>query len=147
MTNEQKQKELGLNDKQRFFCEQYLTNGFNQTKAYITVYQPKDTKIAEASSSRLLSYVKIKEFIGFIKKPKDLEFEITRESQLKELDRIKELAQIPDASGKVQWASVVKIVEVQNKMLGLDAPTKLEIMGKNGGAIETTVTSIVFKKD
>ena len=147
MTNEQKQKELGLNDKQRFFCEEYLANKCDALMAYSLVYKTKSERVASANASRMLTNANIAAYLTFLKIPKSLELSITKESQLKELDRIKQLAQIPDASGKVQWASVVKIVEVQNKMLGLDAPTKLELTGKDGGAIETTVTSIIFKKD
>jgi len=72
------------NKKHILFCEEYLANGMNGTAAYKSVYKTvKKDKVAEASASRLLSSVKVKEYIDKnIKKTTD-KLEIKREDMLR----------------------------------------------------------------
>ena len=72
------------NKKHILFCEEYLANGMNGTAAYKAVYKSvtKD-RIAEASASRLLSSVKVKDYISKnIKKTTD-KLEIKREDLIR----------------------------------------------------------------
>ena len=47
--------------------------------------------------------------------------------------------------GKTQLTAGIKAIEIQNKMLGLDAPTKLELSGKDGESIkiDASITLLV----
>ena len=46
---------------------------------------------------------------------------------------------VADDRGKRELTAYVKATEVQNKMLGLDAPTKLELTGKDGGNLKVEI--------
>jgi phage terminase small subunit len=129
-----------LNERHKLFVLEYLKNGFNAKQAYISIYKPKSELGAESNSIRLIGNDKIQEFLRSEQENMKLSKRITIESQLKELDEIKKMAKTPEGDGKAQLAVFVKAVEVQNKMLGLDAPTKLEMTGKDGGAIKTEST-------
>ena len=48
-----------LNENQQIFITEYLANGLNGAKAYLTAYGDMDYNCACASASRLLSNVKI----------------------------------------------------------------------------------------
>lgn len=51
---------------------------------------------------------------------------ITRDSLVEELNEVKELAKIPDQFGKINATAVIKAIEVQAKLLGLNEPEKVE---------------------
>lgn len=54
----------GLTNQQRKFCEEYVNNGNNATKAYMLVYKTcKKEETAMAASSRLLRNVKVNKYI------------------------------------------------------------------------------------
>lgn len=57
-----------LNDNQKKFCEEYVANGYNGTKAYKTVYNQKDDNTAAVAAHKLLRssnvIEKIKEIEG-----------------------------------------------------------------------------------
>jgi phage terminase small subunit len=138
-----------LTQKQEAFIKAYFDNFFNAKQAYISVYNPKNELGAEANSTRLLKNDKVRIRIDELKKlhqkkreETDIDLIITRESQLIELDEVKKLAKVQDGEGKQQLQVVLKAVEIQNKMLGYDAPTRLELTGKNGEAIKTESTII-----
>ena len=52
---------------------------------------------------------------------------ITRDSLVTELNEVKELAKIPDQFGKINATAVIKAIEVQAKLLGLNEATKSEL--------------------
>ncbi len=51
---------------------------------------------------------------------------ITRDSLVEELNEVKELAKIPDQFGKINATALIKAIEVQAKLLGLNEPEKVE---------------------
>ena len=53
-----------MTDKQRLFCDEYLSNGMNGTKAYLKVYKNvKSEDAAGSSAARLLGNVRVREYI------------------------------------------------------------------------------------
>ncbi len=140
MTNEEKQKELGLNDKQAMFCLEYLSNGCIAKEAYKSVYKPKDEKGTEANSSRLIRNDKVSQFLTFLKGQVDEKFKISKELQLAKLLKAEQLALANDGEGRINLNAYIRSIEVQNKMYGYDAPTKIEVTGKNGEPMKTEST-------
>lgn len=78
-----------LNDNQQIFITEYLANGLNGAKAYLTAYGDMDYNCACASASRLLSNVKIKEEID---KRINILLSDKTELTLKVLEEMKRLA-------------------------------------------------------
>lgn len=52
-----------MTTKQKLFCEEYLSNGFNGTKAYLEVFDTESEKVAGINASKLLKKVEIREYI------------------------------------------------------------------------------------
>jgi phage terminase small subunit len=52
-----------LSDKQKMFIEQYISNGFNATKAYAASYPDCKPAFCQANGSRLKSHPRIQEAI------------------------------------------------------------------------------------
>ena len=53
-----------MTDKQRLFCDEYLSNGLNATQAYLKVYKSvKSEEVARRAGSRLLTFVDVREYI------------------------------------------------------------------------------------
>lgn len=51
---------------------------------------------------------------------------ITRDKLVEELNEVKELAKIPDQFGKINSTAIIKAIEVQAKLLGLNEAEKIE---------------------
>ncbi len=145
MPNINKINKKGLNDKELVFCEEYLTNGNNMRMAYKRAYELENDKSCDTLGSKMLKKMEVSKYITEKQQEKSQAYGITLETQLKELEEVKRLALVPDADGKLQLGVKIKAIEVQNKMLGLDAPTKMELTGKEGGAIEinSTLTHLI----
>lgn len=60
------------------------------------------------------------------------EVNITKESLLKELEEVKALAKVPDNAGRINTQAVIKAIEVQAKMLGLNEAQKQELIINKG---------------
>ena len=143
MTNQEKQKQLGLNDKQTAFCLEYVANGFNATRAYLSVYKPKSESVGAVNANKLLRIAKTDQFVEFLKLPKALELEVTREKQFAKLKNAEKLALIEDGNGRVNLNAHLKAIELQNKMFGLDAPQRIEFSGE----LKTIIKVIGLKPD
>lgn len=52
-----------LNEKQKLFCENYVANGFNATKAYLDAYESDSPKSAAVSGCELLRKASIQEYL------------------------------------------------------------------------------------
>ena len=63
------------------FCREYVSNGGNGTKAYLTAYDGKNPQVAANESNKLLYRDDITEYIKSINKP--LENRITSEREKK----------------------------------------------------------------
>lgn len=51
---------------------------------------------------------------------------ITRDKLVQELNEVKELAKVPDQFGKINSTAIIKAIEVQAKLLGLNEAEKIE---------------------
>ena len=134
-----------MNPKHQLFCDTYLTNGRNATQAYLTVYKSKSEDTARKLAPRLMANDVISDFLMSKITEHSKNVGITLETQLAGLDKVKELAMMADDKGKRELTAFVKATEVQNKMLGLDAPTKLELTGKDGGKIQVDTTLTLLR--
>jgi phage terminase small subunit len=109
-----------MNGRHKAFCDEYLSNGLNGTQAYKKVYKVND-KVAEASASRLLLNVKVKEYIQEQQEITSQRLQITKE------DLIKDLIDIKDNNKEDAPPFAIKAIEVINKMLGYNATEKSEV--------------------
>ena len=112
---------MSLSAKHKAFCDEYLANGMNATKAYKSVYKVTSDKVAEASSSRLLSNDKVKEYLQEEQEKTAKRLEIKKEDLLRDLVKIKDdnIDHSPPFS--------MKAIEIINKMMGFESPIKQNI--------------------
>ena len=111
---------MSLSVKHKAFCDEYLANGMNATQAYKSVYKTND-KVSEASASRLLLNVKVKEYIQEQQETTAQRLQITKEELLNDLVEIK------NNNKGVRDGIAMKAIEIINKMSGFDAPIKQDI--------------------
>ena len=117
-------KEMSLSAKHKSFCDEYLSNGMNATQAYKSVYKTND-KVSEASSSRLLSNVKVREYLQQEQNKTSEKLEITREFLIKEyLELIQSAKTDENFIDRGNWN---KSLAQLAKLLGLDAAIKQDI--------------------
>lgn len=111
---------MSLSAKHKAFCDEYLANGLNATQAYKSVYKTND-KVSEASASRLLSNVKIKEYLQEQQEETANRLNITKEQLLLDLQDIK------NRNLGIRDNVSMKAIEIISKMSGFDSPIKQEI--------------------
>ena len=111
---------MSLSPKHKAFCDEYLANGLNATQAYKSVYKTTD-KVSEASSSRLLLNVKVKEYLQQEGQKTAERLQITKEELLNDLVEIK------NNNKGIRDVTAMKAIELISKMSGFDAPTRQEI--------------------
>lgn len=61
-------KHNGLTKKQRNFCEEYIANGYNGTRAYLAAFDSQSTNGAAVEASKLLKRPGIREYINELQK-------------------------------------------------------------------------------
>jgi phage terminase small subunit len=115
---------MNLSPKHKAFCDQYLSNGLNATQAYKSVYKTND-KVSEAAASRLLSNVKVKEYIQQEQNKTSQKLEITREFLIKEYLELIESAKTDE--NFIDRGNWNKSLAQLAKLLGLDAAIKQDI--------------------
>lgn len=111
---------MSLSQRHKMFCDEYLSNGLNGTQAYKKVYKVGE-KAAEASASRLLLNVKIKEYI------KEQQEMTAQRLEIKKEDLIQDLIDIKNNNKEDAPPFAIKAIEVINKMLGYNATEKSEV--------------------
>ena len=111
---------MNLSAKHKAFCDEYLANGMNATQAYKSVYKTND-KVSEASASRLLLNVKVREYLQQQQETTAQRLQITKEELLNDLVEIK------NNNKGVRDGVAMKAIEIINKMSGFDAPIKQDI--------------------
>lgn len=115
---------MSLSAKHKAFCDEYLSNSMNATQAYKSVYKTND-KVSEAAASRLLSNVKVKEYIQQEQNKTSEKLEITREFLIKEyLELINSAKTDENFIDRGNWN---KSLAQLAKLLGLDAAIKQDI--------------------
>ena len=115
-----------LNEKQRRFCELYVSNGYKQTEAYQEAYGLDNRESIWASSSRLLKNDRVREYI------KELQKEAF-EAQCINAERVAtKLAEIAFADKSDQYYTApnqLKALDLLQKQLGLQN-SKIEVNGE-----------------
>ena len=105
-----------LNEKQRRFCELYVSNGYKQGEAYLEAYGLTDMDSARAGACRILKNQKIREYITQLQKE-------AFEAQCINAERVAtKLAEIAFAQKDDQYYTApnqLKALDLLQKQLGL----------------------------
>ena len=105
-----------LNEKQRRFCELYVSNGYKQGEAYLEAYDLTDMDSARAGACRILKNQKIREYITQLQKE-------AFEAQCINAERVAtKLAEIAFADKSDQYYTApnqLKALDLLQKQLGL----------------------------
>ena len=120
-------KSKKLTAKKVKFVKCYLANGLNGTRGAIEAGYSEKT--ARSIATRLLANVDIQEAIQKEQEKTSKKLEITRESQLADLDLVKKKALERLDDDIPQFNAFMKAIELQNKMLGLNEPDKIDLQG------------------
>lgn len=108
------------NNKHKLFAEEYVSNGFNATRAYMKVYDV-EANTAGVNGFRLLKNTKIKEFVQEAKERMRKELDIKKE------DILMDLLFINERNKEDNPQHALKAMEIINKMLGLNEPDRQDI--------------------
>ena len=117
-------KSKKLTAKKVKFVKCYLANGFNGTKGAIEAGYSEKT--ARSIATRLLANVDIQEAIQKEQEKTSKKLEITRESLLKDIQVVKDMALTEE---QPQFQAYLKAIEMQAKMLGINEADKIDIQG------------------
>ena len=105
-----------LNEKQRKFCELYVSNGYKQTEAYQEAYGLDSKDSAKVNASRILKNEKVREYITQLQKE-------AFEAQCINAERVAtKLAEIAFADKSDQYYTApnqLKALDLLQKQLGL----------------------------
>ena len=116
-----------LNEKQRKFCELYVSNGYKQGEAYLEAYDLTDMDSARAGACRILKNQKIREYITQLQKE-------AFEAQCINAERVAtKLAEIAFADKSDQYYTApnqLKALDLLQKQLGLQNQ-KLEMSSQD----------------
>lgn len=110
------------NKRHNSVVDEYMINGFNQRKAYMSVYTSVDEVKADASAARLFSNVKVKEEIARRQEENRKKYEVTQEEII---DVVKTIMTSKDFN-PVHTANL-KAADLLMRMFGYNAPTKSEV--------------------
>lgn len=110
-----------MNNRHQQFCDEYLNNGLNATKAYLSVYKTVTEETAKVNGCKLLTKTNIKEYIDIKREETSKTLNITKESLIQDLIDIKNANKID------RPVVATKAIEVINKMQGYNAVEKQEI--------------------
>ena len=109
-----------ITEKQKKFCETYVSNNFNGTQAAIAAGYSKNS--SRSMGSQLLTKLNVQKYIEKLKEKTAKQLSITRESQVQELNELKQMAK-----ELAEVNNAIRAIEVQNKMLGLNEPETVNI--------------------
>jgi len=109
-----------VKDKHIKFVQEYISNGCNGSQAYKKVYNV-ESKVADASSVRLLRNASVKKMIEEEQKKNEQKFDIKKE------DLIRDLIKIKDDNIDDSPPFSIRAIEVINKMLGFNATEKSDL--------------------
>jgi phage terminase small subunit len=125
---------MKISEKHKSFCDEYINNGFNGTKAYLAVYKSvKSEDAARTNASKLLAKANIKAYVEQKQKELRQKAEIDRDYILEEYKQLLESCKIEGLDGegtikdRTNWSRALAQL---SKLLGLDAPDKTEITHK-----------------
>lgn len=109
-----------ITEKQKKFCETYVSNNFNGAQAAIAAGYSKNS--SRSMGSQLLTKLNVQKYIEKLKEKTAKQLNITRESQVQELNELKQMAK-----ELAEVNNAIRAIEVQNKMLGLNEPETVNI--------------------
>ena len=128
-----------MKENQKLFCQEYLKNGQNGTKAYAKVYKIKDENKAAASASRLLRNVKVSEYIKEIQEEIREKTTVTMEYIVEKAKDVleKSLQEVPVTKFNYQTKELEETGEYQFDSKGANGA--LKILGDTIGAFTKKV--------
>ena len=113
---------MALTAKNKLFVEEYVANHYNATQAYMTIYGV-GYDVANSKACQVLKKPEVKEYMKEVQKERTEQLNITADRVLEELASIafaaKDDKDIPAAAKN-------KALELIQKQIGAQAPTKLE---------------------
>lgn len=131
-----KTKIMELNIRQKLFVDEYITNNFNATNAYLSVFDTDNPKTAQANSSELLRRQEVKDYLDF--KMKEL---VDRHNISKDMILEKVLKIMNDENARN--ADKLKGAEIILRAMGYNEPNKTEI----SGGLENKLVQVKYKKE
>ena len=126
-----------LKDSHKAFCKEYLID-WNGTRAYQKVYPDSSYDSARSLSSVLLTNINIQAYLEHVQK------DLLKLCGVSVLGNVLKLKEIIEDVTTDKPSDKIKALEVINKMLGLNAPDKMET--KHEGNISNEPTKITFTK-
>jgi hypothetical protein len=105
-----------MTGKQRLFLDEYLNNGLNQTKAYMTAYQTTNYDYAKSQASAIIAKPNSQAYLASVKSKLAKQYDIKRE------DNIKQILEV--IKGSENAFVKLKAIDMLNKMGGfyIDKP-------------------------
>lgn len=120
-------------------------NGVNNQRGEVLAKVGKKWQLSDRTFDRLWKEANSRHEISQLEQQKKINEEsikgtqkliestnITKESLLKELDQVKQMCLVPDDNGRFNAQAVIKAIEVQAKMLGLNEAQKQELIINKG---------------
>lgn len=102
---------MALTEKMKHFCREYISNGGNGTKAYLTAYNSKSEVSASIESSKLLRRDDITKYIESLNKPLENRIQNEREKKRQIIwNRIEECIAREDDG------AIARYMDILNKM-------------------------------
>jgi len=112
------------------FADEYLNNGRNATRAYMTVYKPLKVLGAEASSARLLSDAKVRAYIAKVDASNLENNQISKQKYLDFMDSIVQEAKTAPATillGDIKDRAL-NAIKIIGKWQGYESATQIEVL-------------------
>lgn len=114
---------MALNAKQKMFCEEYVANGYNATKAYMATHpDAKDGR----NSHRMLKNQEVRDYIYEIQKDR---FEALNVCAERVAEKLAEIAFAPKGDVDYNATAQLKALDLLQKQLGLQQQ-KMEVGGQ-----------------
>ena len=106
----------GLSDMHKAFCEEYVANGYNATKAYMKVYGGINTETAGTMASRILKKDKIKAYIKELQRER---FEALNICAERVAEKLSDIAFAAKDDAYYNSSAQLKALDLLQKQLGL----------------------------
>lgn len=105
---------MALNNNQITFCQEYIKNGNNGTKAYMKVYPGSSEESAMTGASRLLRNDKVQDYL------KSLQDKVEKKTIMSAEERMEFLTKVVNGKikDKVYMGDKLKALDILNKMSG-----------------------------
>ena len=105
---------MALNNNQITFCQEYIKNGNNGTKAYMKVYPDSSEESAMVGASRLLRNAKVQEYLQSLQKKVEKKSIMSAEERMEFLTKVV----TGNVEDKLYMGDKLKALDILNKMSG-----------------------------